>query len=207
MVNNNMDALEWLRKQLDSDGDDLLREMVREFAAKATVRAYRSDWAEFCPGPTTGGSSRCRRAPRRWRCTWWSWPRWPRPAPSTVACRRSARRIEPPGTLSPTGSARVQAVSTGIRRVHGAGVDQTVPITVAILRRMLEVAPPGLSGTRDRALLLVGFAGALRRSEIVALEAENLQEVDEGLVLTVPSPRPTRRAPGGPSGSPTARTC
>ncbi len=34
MVNNNMDALEWLRKQLDGDGDDLLREMVREFAQR-----------------------------------------------------------------------------------------------------------------------------------------------------------------------------
>ena len=34
MVNNTMDALEWLRKQLDSDGDDLLREMVREFAQR-----------------------------------------------------------------------------------------------------------------------------------------------------------------------------
>ncbi len=207
MVNNNMDALEWLRKQLDSDGDDLLREMVREFAAKATVRAYRSDWAEFCPWADHRGLE-------------------PLPAsPETVAlylvelaevAKASTidRRLSSisqahraAGHLSPTGSARVQAVSTGIRRVHGAGVDQTVPITVAILRRMLEVAPPGLSGTRDRALLLVGFAGALRRSEIVALEAENLQEVDEGLVLTVPSPRPTRRAPGGPSGSPTARTC
>lgn len=39
---------------------------------------------------------------------------------------------------------------------------------MAILRRMLEVAPPGVAGTRDRALL-TGFAGALRRSEVVAL--------------------------------------
>lgn len=34
MVKNTMDALEWLRKQLDGDGDDLLREMVREFAQR-----------------------------------------------------------------------------------------------------------------------------------------------------------------------------
>jgi len=34
VVNNTMDALEWLRKQLDGDGDDLLREMVREFAQR-----------------------------------------------------------------------------------------------------------------------------------------------------------------------------
>ena len=34
MVNNTMDALEWLRKQLDGDENDLLREMVREFAQR-----------------------------------------------------------------------------------------------------------------------------------------------------------------------------
>ena len=34
MVNNNMDALEWLRKQLDGEGSDLLREMVASFAAR-----------------------------------------------------------------------------------------------------------------------------------------------------------------------------
>jgi integrase len=82
-------------------------------------------------------------------------------------------------------SARVKAVAAGIRRVHGTAVDQAAPITVAILRRMLEVAPPGLAGTRDQALLLTGFAGALRRSEIVALRGEDLAEVDEGLVVTI----------------------
>ncbi len=50
--------------------------------------------------------------------------------------------------------------------------------------RRLEPLPATLAGTRIEAPLLVGFAGALRRSEIVALAAENLQEVDEGLVLT-----------------------
>jgi len=34
VVNNTMDALEWLRKQLVGDGDDLVREMVREFAQR-----------------------------------------------------------------------------------------------------------------------------------------------------------------------------
>jgi hypothetical protein len=39
VVNNTMDALEWLRKQLDGDGDDLLREMVREFAQRLMAAA------------------------------------------------------------------------------------------------------------------------------------------------------------------------
>ncbi len=55
---------------------------------------------------------------------------------------------------------------------EGSGKDLVTSITVAILRRMLEAAPPGLGGTRDRALLLIGLAGALRRNELAALGAE-----------------------------------
>ena len=42
-----------------------------------------------------------------------------------------------------------------------------------------------LSGLRDRAVLLLGFAGALRRSEIVALDVADLDRRDEGLLLTI----------------------
>jgi putative transposase len=53
VVNNNMDALEWLRKQLDGDENDLLREMVREFAQRlmaAEVDALTgAGWGEVHP--------------------------------------------------------------------------------------------------------------------------------------------------------------
>jgi hypothetical protein len=53
VVNNNMDALEWLRKQLDGDENDLLREMVREFAQRlmaADVDALTgAGWGEVSP--------------------------------------------------------------------------------------------------------------------------------------------------------------
>ena len=42
-----------------------------------------------------------------------------------------------------------------------------------------------LAGARDRALLLVGFAGAMRRSELVALNFSDLQLTDEGFVIHV----------------------
>lgn len=53
MVNNNMDALAWLRKQLDGGENDLLREMVREFAHRlmaAEVDAVvGAGWGEPSP--------------------------------------------------------------------------------------------------------------------------------------------------------------
>lgn len=53
MVSINMDALEWLRKQLDSEGDDLLREMVREFAQRLMAAEVDTlagaGWGEVSP--------------------------------------------------------------------------------------------------------------------------------------------------------------
>jgi integrase len=61
--------------------------------------------------------------------------------------------------------------------------------------------PPGLAGTRDCALLLTGFAGALRRSEIVALRGEDRTEVDEGLVVTLTRSKGDQEGAGRPSPS------
>ncbi|GLV15000.1 hypothetical protein Heshes_26860 [Alicyclobacillus hesperidum] len=48
---------------------------------------------------------------------------------------------------------------------------------------MLQYTPNDLMGLRDSALLLIGFAGAFRRSEIVALNVEDVEFVREGLVI------------------------
>jgi integrase len=50
---------------------------------------------------------------------------------------------------------------------------------------MLATLPDGLAGTRDRALLLTGFAGAFRRSELVGLDRADLEFNARGLVITL----------------------
>lgn len=70
------------------------------------------------------------------------------------------------GFPTPTADAGVKAVWAGIRRVHGTASDGAAPLTVALLCRVAEALPDGLAGARDRALILLGFAGALRRSEL-----------------------------------------
>lgn len=50
---------------------------------------------------------------------------------------------------------------------------------------MMDVLPAGLIGHRDCALLLLGFAGGFRRSELVALEVSDLKFVREGLEVFV----------------------
>ena len=50
---------------------------------------------------------------------------------------------------------------------------------------MVALAPEGLTGLRDRALLLLGFAGAFRRSELVALDVADIAETETGLLVTI----------------------
>ena len=61
----------------------------------------------------------------------------------------------------------------GIRRAHGQPPVKKSALLTLLLRRALATLPETLPGVRDRALLLVGFAGALRRSELAAVEVSN----------------------------------
>ena len=84
------------------------------------------------------------------------------------------------GLPDPTGAARVVAVWEGIRRTHGAPADQAAALMPPELLDVLEACPvtktwatpgrppePDLAGARDKALLLVGFVGALCLSLVV----------------------------------------
>ncbi len=79
------------------------------------------------------------------------------------------------GHPNPTTDERVRATLAGIRKVHGQPAAQRDPITLDTLRALVRACGDDLAGLRDRALLLVGFAGALRRSELVALDAEHIR--------------------------------
>jgi integrase len=61
-----------------------------------------------------------------------------------------------------------------------------VAATATILRRLMAPIGGDLRGLRDRAILLVGFAGALRRSELAAIRFDHLERTDRGIRLTLP---------------------
>src|SRR6185437_8241957 len=66
---------------------------------------------------------------------------------------------------------------------HGTAPNQKAPVLTEDLRLMLRHTPAGTIGLRDRALLLVGFAGAFRRSELVSLDCSDLAFTSEGLLI------------------------
>jgi integrase len=89
------------------------------------------------------------------------------------------------GFETPTGSSQVRLVMAGIRRTKGTAQAAKTPVLVDDLRRMIDRLPENLLGARDRALLLLGFAGAFRRSELVALDVGDVEVTRDGLVVAV----------------------
>lgn len=100
---------------------------------------------------------------------------------------------------SPTDAARVVAVWEGIRRTHGEPADQAEPLQPPELFQVVEGCPtvkewrtrgrapePSLAGARDRALLLVGFVAALRRSELSALDVDHVDDHPNGMTVAIP---------------------
>ncbi len=69
----------------------------------------------------------------------------------------------------------------GIRRSTGSAPVRKAPATADKVLAMVAIAETDLNGRRDRALLLLGFAGAFRRSELVTLDIAYLQFCNDGL--------------------------
>ncbi len=79
----------------------------------------------------------------------------------------------------------VKRTLAGIRREKGTAQNQKNALLVDDLRRMVAPLGTSLLDRRDRALLLLGFAAALRRSELVGLRFGDVRFEEEGLVLTL----------------------
>jgi site-specific recombinase XerD len=100
-----------------------------------------------------------------------------------VAAIRYAHKLA--GHAVPTDDERVKATVRGIRRTVGTAARKKTPATAERVIAMAVGTGTGLKGLRDRALLLLGFAGAFRRSELVALDCEDIEECETGLRITI----------------------
>ncbi|MGO4884679.1 MAG: site-specific integrase [Bryobacteraceae bacterium] len=74
---------------------------------------------------------------------------------------------------------------TGRRRTKGTAPVQKAAALTAEIRTMVEATDAGLIGIRDRALILLGFAGAFRRSELVGLNVDDCAFGNDGLTVTL----------------------
>jgi len=158
-------------------------EYIRESKAESTLRGYSADWRDFCAWSDAHGLS-------------------PLPAASEAVAAYIAecagrlkvgsiqRRInaiaeahKATGLESPTHTAMVRNTMKGIRRALGTAPAQKTAALTDDIRAMIDATDAGLIGSRDRALILLGFAGAFRRSELVGLDVEDCAFGKDGLTV------------------------
>jgi integrase len=118
------------------------------------------------------------------------------------------------GRPSPRDAPLVREVWRGLKRTYGKPPRRVAPLRVHELRalvRALDDSPAHpRSALRDRALLVLGFAGALRRSELVALSIDDVSFESDGLVVSIRRSKTDPNATGARVGLPYGsdpRTC
>jgi site-specific recombinase XerD len=158
--------------------------------AENTRRAYRAAVAAWCawcahrnlaPLPASGLDVAAFLAAERLRGL----------KANTLDLRRAGIRYlhRVAGCAVPTDDACVSETIAGIRR-DAAGKGEMprkkAAATAVVIEQFLASIPDDLRGLRDRALILVGFAGALRRSELVTIQMHHLEASEKGIRLALP---------------------
>ena len=165
---------------------DQARDYARRSKSDSTLRAYRFDWAHFtawCDGRGRAALPTDAETVALYLTDLAATHR-----PSTLTRRLAAISVahKAAGYDTPTALAPVRAVMQGIRRVRGvAPVQKTAAVTADIRAMIGKLRPDTLGGVRDRALLLTGFAGALRRSELAGLDVADVEFVHDGATVTI----------------------
>src|SRR6266545_4966909 len=123
---------------------------------------------------------------------WDQWARWCRgrgiaafPAAPSAVCAYLTERADQGVSLATIDHDAVRRVRRGLRRIIGTTPRRPArPLSVADLRRIVAAIDRSTpAGLRDTAVILVGFAGALRRSELAALTMADLEAKPGGLLL------------------------
>ena len=163
---------------------------LRAARSEATRRAYASDWIHFTdwcdaqPGirslPAAAETVAVHLAEHADRL---------RASTLIRRCAAISALHQAAGHVSPTADPLLRATLAGIRRVHGTASYAKDPLVALYVRRLLDALPrepeKALLAARDRCLLVLGFYGALRRSELVGLDVDDVEVNDQGLVVTV----------------------
>jgi site-specific recombinase XerD len=156
---------------------ELAADFAKASKAKATQAAYGSDFRGLSPLPASAAAL----------CGFLADEASAGKRASTLGRRLAAIRYfhRAAGYDTPTGDEKVKAVLSGIRRTIGAAPVRKRAATSDIVLGMVGGKGQSLRELRDRAILLLGFAGAFRRSELVALNVEDLEETPEGMLVTL----------------------
>ena len=162
------------------------RDYARQAASENTLKAYAKDWAHFARWCRMRGTDPLPPSPQLigLYIADLAAPAGKAPPLSVASIERRlsglAWAYAQRGARLDRRDRHIASVLAGIRRKHARPPAQKEAILPDDLRDMLATLPHDLRGLRDRALLLIGFAGGLRRSEIVSLDHGKDDTPDSG---------------------------
>ena len=111
------------------------------------------------------------------------------------------------GMTNPTSTELVKSTLRGLKRMKGTTQRQAKPLVREDLFLTLEATTgERLKDVRDRALLLMGFAGGFRRSELVGLNCADIELVRQGIIITLRRSKTDQNGAGRKIGVPYGRT-
>jgi site-specific recombinase XerD len=170
-----------------ADAADAAAQYRRASRSENTRRAYRSAVARFTKWCAVYGEAALPAAPETVAAFLAAEAR-AELAVNTLRLRHAAIRYLHllAGYSPPTASAVVSTTLAGIKRAHRRPVNKKAALVLDRLRAAVATIPDTLPGRRDRALLLVGFAAALRPSEIAGLTLEHVTHHADGIELFLP---------------------
>jgi integrase len=169
------------------DAADAAAQYRRASRSENTRRAYRAAVARFCDWCTIHGRKALPASPETVAAFLAAEAR-AELAVNTLRLRHAAIRYMHllAGHAPPTAAAVVSTTFAGIKRAHRRPVGKKTALVLERLLPAIQAIPETLPGLRDRALLLVGFAAALRPSEIAGLAFEHVTHHADGIELFLP---------------------
>jgi len=185
--------------------DQAAQAVARKATAPATLRAYKADWTHFAQWCAAHGFIAVPAAPATVGAYLASLAG--THAPSTIRRRLAALGKMHRFNDLPWNPAHraIQGPLQGALRTRGRPVRKAAALTLPMLRQILASCDQSARGRRDRALLLFGFVGALRRSELVFLNVEDVAIVPGGLRLRIRRGKTDQPGQGAEIGLPRGR--
>jgi len=174
------------------------QELLDAARAESTRRAYASDWRDFEAFCDRHGAASLPADPVTVALYIADMASLRELSTSTVGRRMAAISVahSEAGHPSPTEHPQVRKLLRGSRRMMGTAPDSKRALLVTELGRMVAAMGDEPADLRDRALLLVGFVGGLRRSELVAINVGDLKLTDDGYALTIRRGKTDQEAKG-----------
>jgi integrase len=172
--------------------------------AKSTLRAYESDWRDFAAWCQANGLDSLPATPSTvalYLASLASPQEGVKPLKAATITRRltsinTAHKQAGEDSPATMNHRLVADTLHGIRRTLGTAQARKKPLTRDRIVKLLNALEGPIAGARDKALILIGFAGSLRRSELAAIRVKDLNWHRKGVTIHIPRSKTDQEGQG-----------